>query len=236
MSSTSTADAIGTAISDYYKHKKAGRLWVYSDLTDKDEIPVPYLFRDFNDMPDIEQKALNLCKGNILDVGAAAGAHTIWLQNKNKKVTALEISDAACMTMKVRGIKNVICEDFYKYIPSKKYDTLLFLMNGIGIAGSIHGLPTFFEQCKKLLNPNGEILLDSSDLIFLFDDEEDKPTDKYYGEVRYVMNYKKLISAPFNWLFIDFKTLKIEAKKHGFNCEKILDGEHFDYLARLTTE
>jgi len=235
MGIDTSKDPLGTAINDFYKNNKSDHLWVYSDISEKDEIPVPYLFRSFDAMPDLEQEALQQCKGKILDIGSAAGSHALWLQKQNFNVTALEISKLAVTVMENRGVKQIICSDFYEYAPSSvKYDTLLLLMNGIGIAGTISGLKAFFEQCKKILKAKGQIILDSSDLVYLFNEDEEKPIDKYYGEVRYVMNYKDIISDPFEWLFIDFETLKNEASKYGFNCRKLIDGEHYDYLAKLT--
>jgi SAM-dependent methyltransferase len=230
----SNIDPMGSAISDYHKNGKASKLWVHSDITDKHEIPVPYLFRTYNEMPNIEQVALNKCKGNILDIGAATGSHSLWLQEKGMSVTAIDISELAVETINNRGVKTTLAVDFFEFPPKQKFDTLLLLMNGIGIAGSINGLKEFFSKCKELLKTNGQILLDSSDLNYMFDDEDEKPMDKYYGEVRYVMNYRDIISDPFNWLFIDYSTLKTEAFKYAFQCEKISEGEHFDYLARLT--
>jgi len=227
-------DPVGHAIADFYKNKKADHLWVYSDICEKDEIPVSYLFRSFKKMPNIEQHALKFCTGKILDIGAAAGAHSLYLQKQNKEVTALEISELAIQTMKKRGVTNLINADFYKYKPEIKFDTLLFVMNGIGIAGTLKNLNNFFTKCSELLQLKGQVLLDSSDLIYMFDKEDDKPVNKYYGEVRYVMSYKDIISDAFNWLFIDFETLRIKAYEFGFKCEKIVEGKHYNYLARLT--
>ncbi|MFA8298811.1 MAG: class I SAM-dependent methyltransferase [Hyphomicrobiales bacterium] len=227
-------DAMGAAINSYYQNKDSNMVIdVHSDICEKDVIPVSYLFRDYDDMPEIEKKALQLSKGHILDVGAGSGCHSLFLQNASKDVTAIDVSPYSVDVMKSRGVAKAWNTDFYD-IQNEKYDTLLFLMNGIGICGTLSQLPLFLEKCKRILNDGGQILLDSSDLSYMYEGEDDiyKP-DHYLGEVSYVMGYDDYTSDRFDWLYIDYPLLRAEAEKAGFICRKILDGEHCDYLAQL---
>lgn len=228
-------DPMGQAIHDFYFKKNPGRLEVNSTITEDEDIEVAYLFRAFREMPEIEQKAMSLCRGAVLDVGAAAGAHTLYLQNQGINVEAIDISQLSVDVMKHRGVNQVLCADFFD-LNNKTYDTLLFLMNGIGLCGSLKGLGVLLQQCKKLLNTGGQVLLDSSDIKYMFEGEEFEIEFEncYYGELEYQMNYKETEGEVFDWLFIDFNTLQQVAKANGFNCEKIIDGPHYDYLARLT--
>ena len=229
-------DPMGQAIFDFQKSGKSKRLWVFSDISEKDEIPVNYLFRNYNHMPVIEQQALKACKGRILDVGAAAGSHSLWLNKKGFDVTSIDISDLAVQTMQKRGLKKVECVDFYKITTKSKYDTILFLMNGAGIAGLLKSLPILLKKCRKLLNEDGQILIDSSDINYMFDDEDDKPIGKYYGEVEYTISYEECLSDTFNWLFVSFDLLKVIANKNGFSCKQVYKGKNHDYLAKLVME
>lgn len=231
------SDPFGEAIQDYIEKGKAPDLKVNSNYTEDERIPVSYLFRSENEMPALEKKALSLCKGKILDIGAAAGCHSIALQKKGFSVTALEISELAVHSMKKRGIQKVIQADIHTF-SEKKYDTLLLLMNGTGIGRNIEGLKKMLMHLKSLLNEKGQILIDSSDIKYLFKEEDgsywvDLANPKYYGEMEYELSYKKSKSK-FNWLFVDFETLEKLSKQIGLKCEKVKDGEHFDYLARLS--
>jgi len=232
-----STDALGQALKDYHYQSDFVDITVISDITDNDVIPTKYLFRSYDEMPPIEQQALELCKGKTLDIGAASGCHSLYLQKKGINVTAIDISEGAIEVMKNRGVQSVLLEDFYQ-LKHQKFDTLLLLMNGIGIAESLNNLPRFLEQCKKLLTLEGQVLLDSSDIKYLFEEEDGSMwinTKKdYYGEVTYQMKYNDHLSNEFKWLFIDFETLKDTAESLGFKIEKIFDGDHFDYLARLT--
>lgn len=232
-------DPMGTAIADYYKNGVAGRLRVFSPDFDEDEIPVSTLFREFDEMPEIEREALKLASGRVLDVGAGAGCHSLALQDMGKDVTAIDISPLSIDTAQKRGVEKAMLKDFFSMSADEgKYDTILFLMNGIGIAGSIDALPVFFGKIRELLTAAGCVLLDSSDIRYVFENEDGSLDinldDNYYGELEYQMQYKRVKGEPFPWLYIDFATLQGYAEENGFRAEMVLEGEHYDYLAKLT--
>ncbi|QED37682.1 methyltransferase domain-containing protein [Antarcticibacterium arcticum] len=237
-SNTPKPDIFGSAISAYYHHKDATDILVHSPDFDDDVIPVHYLFRDYKEMPLLERTALDNCSGKVLDVGCGAGSHALYLQ-KHKKldVTAIDISPGAIEIAAQRGLKKTRCIDFFD-LKNEKFDTLLFLMNGTGIIGKLDKLDDFFTHCKELLTTNGKILIDSSDLRYLLDEDEDgglwvEMNSNYYGEMQYSISYKNEVSPIFNWLYIDFKMLQLAASKNSFSCSLLKEGDHFDYLALL---
>ena len=232
----SKMDPMGRAIADYHKSKKASKLRVFSPMFEEDEIPLTTLFRSYEDMPEIERKALDMAKGRILDVGAGAGCHSLVLQERGMDVTAIDISPLSVETMKERGVKKVLEQDFFAM--ERQFDSILMLMNGIGIVGTLERMPEFFRQLDKILAPEGQLLCDSSDISYVFEDEEgmiDIPNEMdYYGEHSFRMQYKDTIGEPFDWLYIDEDTLKEKARRYGYTAEVMAEGEHYDYLARLT--
>jgi SAM-dependent methyltransferase len=198
-------------------------------------------------MPEIERMALDLAKGKTLDVGAGSGCHSLVLQEKGIDVTAIDISPLSVETMKDRGVKKIMEQDFFTL--KGQFDTILMLMNGIGIVGTLERLPKFFRQLDKLLAPGGQVLCDSSDISYVFEDERlrvgdgtsgmngmiDIPNEMdYYGEHSFRMQYKDTIGEPFDWLYIDADTLKEKAAKNGYVAEVVAEGDHYDYLARIT--
>lgn len=233
------ADIMGQALLDFQQGQYTEDILTYSSLDEEDSIPLPYLFRSFKDMPRLEQKALQLCKGDVLDIGCGAGSHSLYLQEKGFTVIALDSSAGAVETCRLRGLKNVVQTDIMEYNKGK-FDTLLLQMNGIGIAGKLKNLNGLFTHLKSLLNPMGQFLLDSSDIIYMFDEDEDGgywiPEDKeYYGEVVFTMEYKGVKGNSFPWLYLDYNTLQRAAHANNLRCELVLEGEHYDYLARLTS-
>ena len=229
-------DPMGCAIADFHKEGKAARLRVFSPMFEEDEIPVATLFRRLDEMPAIEQEALQVASGSILDVGAGAGCHSLALQAMEKDVTAIDITPLAVATMRERGVKDVREQDFFTM--TGQFDTILMLMNGIGIVGTLSRLPAFFMQVNRLLAPGGQLLCDSSDICYIFEDEDGiidlTGIEGYYGELTYTMQYKQVKGEAFPWLFIDPETLREHAAAHGFHCDILMRGPHYDYLARLT--
>ena len=230
---------MGMAIADYHNTGKADRLKVFSPMFEEDEIPLSTLFRSYENMPKIEQMALDMAKGKTLDVGAGSGCHSLALQEKGIDVTAIDISPLSVETMKQRGVKNVLCQDFFT-LSGQKYDTILMLMNGIGIVGTLERMPEFFKQLDRILALGGQLFCDSSDISYVFEDEDgfiEYPDEEgYYGELSFRMQYKDCIGEPFPWLYIDADTLRSIAEDNGYDVEVIAEGEHYDYLARITKQ
>lgn len=231
-------DILGKALLDYQSGNYTEDIKTYSSLDEEDSVPLPYLFRDFDEMPFLEKKALELTEGKVLDIGCGAGNHTLYLQKKEFEVTALDASKGAIEVCKKRGVKSSVHSSFLDY-NSSKFDTLLLLMNGIGLAGKLGHLHAFLNHLKSLLLPNGQILLDSSNIIYMFEQDEDggfwvPNNDNYYGEVTFIMEYKRQKSQAFDWLYIDFTTLRNACIALDFDCELVSEGEHYDYLAKLS--
>lgn len=230
-------DPMGAAIRDYFRQEKSAQLKVLSSLFDDDEMPVPHLFRSYHEMPPLEQRALNEARGKVLDVGAGAGCHALALQKRGLDVTAVDISPLSCETMKERGVANVECVNIFNQRFQERFDTLLLLMNGTGIAGKLSRLPQLLSRLKQLMNPGAQILIDSSDLRYVYEDEDgvlDVDLDgAYYGEVDYQMTYRNIIGKSFDWLYADSVVLAESCRQCGLKCEILAQGQHYDYLARI---
>ena len=224
-------DILGQALHDYYYNNKPTDLWIHNQYGPKEEMPVDIFFRDETNMPELELTALKLCRGKVLDIGAGAGSHALYLQHHGLDVKALDVSGTGVSVMKARGVNDALETDIFAFT-DKKYDTLLMLMNGIGLAGTLANLRVFLVHAKTLLKPGGQLLFDSSDIAYLYD-ETALPTDKYYGELWYQYEYKNQRTEWFNWLYIDKETLSAIAKEEGWLTEIILEDEYDQYLVRL---
>ncbi len=237
---SSNADPIGSAIIDYLNQTNDSIITVESNLTEPDEIPVPYLFRSKDEMPEKELFALSKAEGRILDVGAGAGAHARVLQSENKLVVALDNSIKCCEAMTQQGIKQVVCEDFFTYTDNEKFDTLFLFMNGFGIAGTIDNLEPFLIKCKSLLKPNGKIIGESADIIYLFEEEDGSVNininGKYHGEMYYQMSYKNEQSGWFPWLYVSADILTDIAEKVGLKQVDFYAGMDSDYVICLQNQ
>lgn len=231
-------ELMGQALYDFYKGDRSKELFSESDISEKDRYPLEYFFRDFDAMPQVEQKALSMCHGSILDIGCGAGNHSLYLQNKGLDVTALDASKKAIEVCRMRGITNTVCDEILNY-QQTRFDTLLLLMNGIGIAQTLNELPNYLAHLKSMLAPGGQILVDSSDLQYMYDRRPNGaimvPAHmNYYGELAYTLHYGSQKSDPFKWLYLDPRTFEVACLAQGLSFSVVAKGDNYDFLARIT--
>ena len=234
-------DLFGKALLDYQNGNYTEDIITSTSISEDDTLPLPYLFRSFKEMPKLEQRALKLAKGAVLDVGCGAGSHSLYLQEKGFEVKGIDISKGAITVSKQRGILNAEVKDVLE--ETQTFDTILLLMNGTGIFQELSQVSKYLSHLKSLLNNDGQILIDSSDIKYMYEDEDGGPNSyrewmdtnaSYYGELDYFLSYKGEKDAPMKWLYLDFNTLKFACETVELKCELVLEGEHYDYLAQLS--
>ena len=236
MNVNNITDVFGKAIKDFYTGKNAV-IETYSSIGGWDELPVKYLFRSFEEMPDLEQVALKASFGKVLDLGCGAGSHSLYLQNQGLSVKPVDISKGAIEVCKLRGLKHAEVIDLWN-LKDVQFDTILALMNGAGICGTMKCLPDFLSHLVSLLKPGGQILMDSTDIIYMYEDDNGEvdvsDVNHYYGEVEFQSKYLGENSGSYPWMYIDFYNLQQQALNLNIQCELLKKGSHYDYLAKLS--
>lgn len=226
-------DVYGEALAEYFeKQELSTPLYLHSTYGDIEEMPIEVFFRDPEEFPELEFIALSLCDGKVLDVGAGVGAHALYLQEKDFDVTALEISATACTIMQQRGVQKIVQENFYN-LKDAQYDTLLFLMNGIGLAGTVDGFRQLLAHSKTLLTDRGQLLFDSSDISYLYDEYRILRPSYYFGEIGFQYEFKGIKGEPFKWLYLDQDILIKIAHEEGWVVQILFEDENDQYLVRM---
>lgn len=228
-------DVLGQAICDFYEEKKIEEIFLKINGEANEPLDPAYFFRKSHELPPLESEALNLATGRILDVGAGAGCHSLILQSQGKDAWAIERSSLACQMMKKQGLAHVTNMDVSE-LKGEKFDTILLLMNGLGMAQKLKKLPDFLHHLRGLLADGGRIIGDSSDILYWFEQEDGSyliPADGYYGEVEFDLEYKDL-NEKFDWLYVDPNALALASAEAGLEIESITEGDHHDYLAVLS--
>lgn len=228
-------DPLGKAISTYIAHPSEElEILVHSKICDDDVIPVHYLFRTFNDFPELEKIAVSVCKGKTLDVGAGAGAHSIYLHESGIDVLAMDISPTAVEYIQSKGVR-AIQVNFFEY-QEETFDTILMLMNGIGIAGTLSNLENTLKHAYQLLNKDGQLVIDTSDIYYIYQEEDGSVwmdlNTEYYGDFNYQMEFQEVKGEWFKWLFVDLRNLTQSAENIGFEVELLYEYDD-QYLVRL---
>ena len=227
-------DVLGECIKKAYETNED--VWMDLELNGYTDDPMNahYFLRSFDDMPILERRALELVKGRILDVGAAAGSHSLYLQEKGFDVTSLEHSAACCEVMRNRGLKNVVCEDIFAFDHDKKYDTILLLMNGWGMGATLSGMHELVPKLKALLNSGGQILGDTSDIQYWSNEKKDEKSslsNSYHGEVVFKVTHGSK-NQSFRWIYPEPSLLHSLFQKSDMVASIEAEGPHWDYLIR----
>ncbi|MDW7694749.1 methyltransferase domain-containing protein [Flammeovirgaceae bacterium SG7u.111] len=229
-------DVHGKALYDYYKGKTGGELMIKTSYDEVEEMPPEVFFRDFDDFPEIEVHALQLCKGKVLDVGAGTGDHSLLLQEWGKETIPLEISPNCVKLMHERNIEHVEQGDIFSYSKGK-FDSILLLMNGVGLAGDTDGFIKLLSKFDELLLPDGQVIFDSSDISYLYEDGLPKPKDRYFGEVSYQYYYttptESIEGEWFDWLYLDKVMLLKLATDAGWKADFVFENDQDHFLVKL---
>jgi SAM-dependent methyltransferase len=222
---------------------------VHEEGGETEVVPVSVFFRGPSEFSALEEAALDLCRGWVLDAGAGTGCHALVLQELGLSVCAIDIAPEAVEIMRHRGVRDARCADLFQFAGGP-YDTILMMMNGIGVVGTLAGLDAFLRDVPRLLAPDGQLLVDSYDprpegaadvaeTLSPAQSQCTARTDKkgsggYPGEMRFQLEHKGRRGPTLGWLFIDPETLARHAAGAGWRCEVIWREEEGHYLARLT--
>ena len=223
----------------FHRGKRDATLVVYDDY-ERDEAPLSYFFRSPEEFPPMEQLALELCRGRVLDVGAGSGCHSLALQARGLEVTAIEILPVLVQILQERGVRDARLATWMD-LEAPPFDTVLMMMNGLGLTETLDGLRGFFRQAGRLVARGGQVLADSTDVRIRMDAEAartgalERPDGRYIGELHFQIEYEGRKGDPFPQLYVDANTLRRIAREEEWGCDIVLEPDEYGhYLARLT--
>ncbi len=228
----------GLALLDYWEGDPGATFSMRSDDGEVMQVRAGIYFRSYPEWPEVERTAVDLCRGRVLDVGAGAGCHSLFLQQRGHEVTAIDILPECVQVMRERGVRDVRMEDVFRF-RDDPYDTILMMMNGIGFVETLRGLERFLNTVGRLLKDDGQILFDSSDGRYDIHPEAsasvpvESDREPYFGEVEMRLEYRGIIGTNFRWLYVDTDTLAHYAEKCGWNCRVVQMEADGLYLAQL---
>jgi len=226
-----SSDILGEALLDFLKKGTDQRLIAHTSYGPDETYFLDYFFREFDDMPDLEQFALTLCTGKILEIGSGAGSHALLLQEEGRDIVAMDTSIGCVNVMLKRGLLKVQHMNIFN-LPTGGYNTLLLLMNGIGIARNLGGLVRFLKKAEDITDSQAQIIFDSTDVSYTLT-EDSLETGKYVGEIQYQFDYLGVKSPWFDWLYVDQERLYEICSGTQWMPHILFEDEKGHYLARL---
>ncbi len=224
----------------YHRGQHDATIVVYDDY-ERDEAPISYFFRESDQFPPLELTALAHCRGRVLDVGAGSGCHSLALQQRGLSVTAIEISPVLVDILRQRGVRDAREATWMDLRLDEPFDTVLMMMNGVGLAETLDGLDRFFREARRLIRPDGQILADSTDVRVRMDPDARRtgrlrrPDGRYIGELHFQLEFEGRKGPPFGQLYVDPETLQRKASAGGWGCDILHPPDEYgNYLVRLT--
>jgi SAM-dependent methyltransferase len=237
--STEAMAPYGQALLDYFRGDTSAMIVVHREDGHADNLPASVFFRGDAGFSPIEQAALDLCRGTVLDIGAGTGCHSLALQERSINVLAIDVCPQALEILAGRGVEECRQADVFEF-EGGPFDTLLLMMHGIGMVGDLEGLDRFLSQAHTLLRPGGQLLFDSLDVrctenpVHLAYQEANRSAGRYWGQIRMRFAYGGRMGPPFDWLHVDPGTLEEHAGRLGWSSRVVRREENGDYLAQLT--
>jgi len=237
--STDAMDLYGQMLQDYFRGETSVAITVHRDDGHISEMAAARFFRAPAEFSPLEQMAIGLCKGRVLDVGAGTGCHALALQDRGVDIVAIDISPAAVEIMAQRGVRDARVVDVFD-LREERFDTVLMMMHGIGMVGDLAGLDRYLVHAHRLLKPGGQLVFDSLDVrytdtpVHLAYLEANRQAGRYFGEIRMRFEYKGQIGPLFGWPHIDPEMLKAHAERAGWLARVVHQEDWGDYLAQLT--
>ena len=229
--------ALAAALVAYHEGQRDAKIVVRSDLRTYEEWPASLFFRGSDEFPPLEKEALELCGPRVIDVGAGAGPHTLALLQRGHDVLAVESLPEIASLLRARGFPRVtVCS--LDALPAGQADTVLMLMNGLGLAGTLDGLVPLLNSARRLLAPGGRVVADSTDprqWIEPDDLQADllRQDGRYGGEVQFQLEFDGIRGEPVPFLYVDPETLRNRGLRAGLLLEEIRPFSDGTYLAIL---
>lgn len=231
---------LAAALDAYLRGDREARLRVRTDLGTTEEWPAALFFRTPDQFPELEREALELCGRRVIDVGAGAGPHALELRRRGHEVLAVESIPEIAGIIAERGLDSVTVSDL-RDLPAGSADTVLMLMNGLGLAGTLSGLAPLLRSAARLLAPGGRIVADSTDPRHFLELDDGDPIvgqdGRYGGEVQFQIEFGRHRGEPFPFLYLDAETLENHAFRAGLSLEEtrsFADGTYLAILAEAT--
>ncbi len=227
---------LGLALKDYLAGSGDAALVVHPEGCESEGLSVAHFFRSLQQLSELEMEALARCRGRVLDVGACAGAHALILQGRGHAVTAIDVLPEAVEVMRRRGVSDARLASWADpdILSGPSFETVLVLMNGAGVAGTVRGLDELLRQALALLVPAGRLLIDSTDLRPAGPEAAWASDDgRYPGELHYQLEYRGQRGDPFPHLFVDQDTFRELAHGAGLDFHVAHESPDGAYLAEL---
>lgn len=223
------------ALRAYHRGREDAAVRVRSSLGEDEALPAAVFFRGGGELFPWERYALELARGDVLDLGAGTGVHALELQARGLDPLALEDQPGLVALMAQRGVRRTLRADFRLWA-GRPADTVLMLMNGLGPAGTLAGLGRFLRHARRLVATGGQLLVDIAQAL---PEPGPRPADlpragAFAGEAWIELAFDGRRGRPFRELYLDIETLSRAAREAGWRAAVAFEDGEGAFLVRLS--
>jgi hypothetical protein len=159
------SDPFGRAIRDHHRGEREEPL-VQRDGDWAREHPIErFYFSSFTGESDGERWLESRLDGPLLDLGAGAGRHALYFQERSETV-AVEVSDHLVETMADRGVEDARRGDMFalrEQFDRDRFRSALAIGTQLGLAGSMDGIRRFLNDLAYVTTPDATAVVDCYD-------------------------------------------------------------------------
>jgi SAM-dependent methyltransferase len=185
-----------------------------------------------------DHRALRLCRGAVLDIGAGAGRTALELQRRGMAVTALDTSPGAIEIARRRGVRDTVLATVDEYArAAARYDTFLLMGNNLGLIEGPHRAPVFLAALGRLARGRARIIAQGTDPYGTTDPvhvgyhRRNAERGRLGGQLRLRLRYRLLATEWFDYLNCSVDELEMLVAGTGWRIVSIDDADRPYYLA-----
>jgi len=229
------AEPLAVALRDHHRTGRPRRVRATRSDGVSFDIETEEYFTLDGSLADLDQLALDRCRGRVLDVGAGAGRHALALQGMGREVVAIDLSPICVSLCQERGVRDARTFDVMTIDSEEqcgRFDSIFFGMQTIGVAGGVVPLEKLLRRLQNCLEPGGALIVDSRALREAWEgDESDASPSR--GEIVLSTRYRGWRGEHFPWVYLAEADLTDVAARAGFEMETLGSVESGEYLAVL---
>lgn len=240
-------DAHGHMFSDYHNGQENVEIVEREDrLIDKSSDttclgPRDY-FAEYEDWTEHQKLAMEHATGRVLDIGCAAGRHSLYLQEQGHDVLGIDNSSLAIETCQHRGLKNTrVMPVAGLSTETGIFDAILMMGRNFGFVGSSIRTRSLLSRFAAMTSGSAKIIVETldpyqtADPCHLAYHQFNRDHGRMSGQLRLRVHYREYTTQWFDYLFVSKAELEDILEETVWQVERYIDSANTPhYVAVLS--
>ena len=166
-------DAFGAALADHAAGRAGAELVLEVDDGYRTPAlpPVAFFLPESSWAPEEREVLAHApAAGPVLDLGAGAGRHALWFQDRGHEVTAVDASPGAVEVCRDRGVADVRLGDLTDPPDDRPWAAVLLMCGNLGLGGGWGETRALLSRLSAICAPGAVVIADTVDPTGLSDE------------------------------------------------------------------